>query len=207
MKSMKKILSTLMAAVMLVACMMSLSACGGSQSAATMTNTYTINSPYYIDAIGWYSNNVYMLELNSDNSYTLTMRTDMFGSEDLESKGQRTIKFYGTYTSADAADGEAAHKDVTLSAATRIYFEQHDKGWGRECPVVLGTCCLDTANWTDEMTAVYDAENGTAGAEEFLASLAQEITVTVEDPTVDPEDTTLAYRLVSVPSIDLGENK
>jgi hypothetical protein len=185
----------------------SLTACGGSSASSAMVNTYTCNSPYLIEAVGWYTNSTYTLQLKSDDTYELLYRTDMFGAEDLESKGQRTIIFYGTYTTADAADGEAAHKDVVLAAATRIYFEQHDKGWGRECPVVLGTVCLDSANWTDEMTTAYDAENGTKGAKEFLEDLAQEITVTVENPTTDPDDTTLAYRIVSVPQIDLGDNK
>lgn len=203
MKSMKKILATLLAAMML---MLSLTACGGGAK-ADMVNTYTCNAPYFIDAIGWYANNTYSLKLNADKSYQLEYRTDMFGAEDLESKGQRTVIFYGTYTAAAAADGEAAHQDVTLAPATRIYFEQHDKGWGRECPVVLGTACLDSANWTDYMTTIYDAENGTKGAKEFLADLAQEITVTVEDPTTDLEDTTLAYRIVNAPQINLGENK
>jgi hypothetical protein len=62
-----------------------------------------------------------------------------------------------------------------------------------------GTFYINTSNWTADMSAVYDPENSTKGAKEFLAEFAVAQTLTVEDPSVDLEDTTLSYRLVTLP--------
>lgn len=201
MKNTKKIACSLLAASALT---FGLVGCGSSAKGADeMKNTYTGLNDTYIEEIGWYSNDAYTLETNADSSYTLTYRTDMFGGEDLENKGSRVIIYTGKYTEAASADGEASHKDLTLEAPTRMYLEQHGKGWGRNCPIVLGTISLDSANWTDAMTTAYDPENNAAKGEDFLAKYAHEMTVTVEDPTVDAEDSTLAYRLVTLPELNL----
>ena len=51
------------------------------------------------------------------------------------------------------------------------------------------------------MSVLYDPDNNTKGAKEFLAEFAKAQTLTVEDPSVDPEDTTLSYRLVTLPDV------
>ena len=52
------------------------------------------------------------------------------------------------------------------------------------------------------MTAIYDVENNTKGASDFLAEFGKAMTITVEDASVDPEDTTLTNRIVTLP--DMG---
>ena len=51
------------------------------------------------------------------------------------------------------------------------------------------------------MSVLYDPDNNTKGAKEFLAEFAKAQILTVEDPSVDPEDTTLSYRLVTLPDV------
>lgn len=202
---MKNLKTKLLAVLAVAVLALSLAGCGGKAAAPAMVNSYTAQQARFIDAIGWYNLDAYTLELNADKSYQLIYRTDMFGSEDLENKGSRVIIYTGSYTAAASADGEAAHQDVTLAAPTRMFLEQHGKGWGRECPIVLGTICLDSANWTDAMTVAYDPENNAAKGADFLAQYAHEMVVTVEDPTVDLEDSTLSYRLVTLPELGIYE--
>ena len=97
--------------------------------------------------------------------------------------------------------------DVTLSAPTRIYFEQHGKAYGRNGYAT--NMMLDTANWTDAMTTVAFPAGSEDGSADFLAKYGKEITMTVEDPSKAPDDTTLSYRIVemSVDTLDITGNE
>lgn len=185
---------------------LSLAGCGGSGS-ADITATYMVSNATYLDAIAWYSNEDVMLVTNADNTYDLYFKNDIFGTTDPGVKGNKTIIYSGSFSSAASADGDATHLDLTLEAPTRIYFEQHGKAYGRNGYAT--NMMLDTANWTDAMTTVAFPAGSEDGAADFLAKYAQEMTITVEDPSQSPDDTTLSYRIVemSVDTLDITGNE
>lgn len=195
MKRISKFLAVVMALVMTCA---SLTACGSS---ASLSKAFTCGNSFYIDAIGWYSSDVVTLKVNSDNTYELTYQEHMFGTTDPGVKGLRTIVLTGKCSSKASADGWATHVDYTLEPATRIYFEQHEKGYGRS--PIAGHCVIDTANWTDAMKEIVDPENNAMDAKAFLSKYGETLTVTVEDPSLDPEDVSLGYRIVTMPEIKI----
>ncbi len=187
-----------------VVCAVSIAACSGdSGKGGDVAATYMTSSATYLDAIAWYSNSDTMLVTRDDGTYELYFKQDIFGTTDPGMKGEKTIIYFGTYTSEASADGDASHLDLALSAPTRIYFEQHGKAFGRE-PISINVM-LDTANWTDNMTTVAFPEGSEDGAADFLTKYGQEISMTVEDPSLYPEDTALSYRIVtmSVDSLDI----
>lgn len=196
MKKLAKIVALTLSAVLLC---MSLASCGGSS--AGLSKAFVGSDAYYIDGIGWYSGLTYTLKINSDNTYELTYQQHIFGTTDPGVKGLRTIIYTGKCSSAASADGWETHVDYKLEPATRIYFEQHEKGFGRS--TLAGHMVLDTANWTADMTSNFDPEGNTKGAKEFLAEFAEAITVTVEDPTLDAEDISLGFRVVKNPELKL----
>ena len=196
MKKFVKALALVLSAVILC---MSLTACGGGS--ASLSKAFTGGDSYYIDGIGWYSSKVYTLKVNSDNTYELTYQEHIFGTSDPGIKGMRTIIYTGKCSSSPSSDGWETHVDYKLEPAERIYFEQHEKGYGRSA--IAGHIVLDTANWTDAMTQAWDAEGGTKGAKEFLSEFAETLTITVEDPTLDAEDVSLGFRIVNLPELKL----
>lgn len=195
MKKIGKLVALTLAILMLS---LTLVGCGGS--ASKTLNSFNTIRVSRIDEMNWYTVETYGLVLNSDNTYELTVHHNRFGGEDFEMRGIRTIIYTGKYSIAPSADGEPSHKDVSLEPATEISWEQHGKGFSR-VPVMPGTFYVNTSNWTKDMSVLYDPDNNTKGAKEFLAEFAKAQTLTVEDPSVDPEDTTLAYRLVTLPDV------
>ncbi|MBQ4426360.1 MAG: hypothetical protein II881_01220 [Oscillospiraceae bacterium] len=195
MKKLMKVLALTLSVAML--CVV-LASCGGS---AKLAKAYTTGTAYYIDGIGWYNSDTYTLKLNSDNTYELLFTEHRFGTTDPGIKGIRTVIFTGKYTEAASSDGWETHKDVTLEPATSIYFEQHEKGYGRS--TIAGHCVIDTNNWTADMTELLDPEANAMTAKDFLAKYAQQVVVTVEDPSLDVEDSSLGYRLLTVPELAL----
>lgn len=199
------IAKTAAAVALSAACILPLTACAGGNTAEG-GKTYVLSQATYLDGISWYMNENYTLQLFNDGTYQLDYSSDIFGSDDLGGRGNRVIIYTGTYTSEASADGDASHMDVTLSAADRIYFEQHGKGWGHDTEIIritTGDAKFDTADWTDSMTSLYDPAGNAKGAEEFLEEFGNEFTVTVEDPTLVPEDTTLTCRLTAVPELPM----
>lgn len=196
MKKLTKILALSLSAVLLC---MSLASCGGSS--ASLSKAFVGSDAFFIDGIGWYSGTTYTLKINSDNTYELTYQNHIFGTTDPGVKGLRTVIYTGKCSSSASADGWETHVDYKLEPAERIYFEQHEKGFGRS--TIAGHLVLDTANWTDEMTSSFDPEGNSKGASEFLSEFAETITITVEDPTLDPEDVSLGFRVVSNPELKL----
>ena len=57
----------------------------------------------------------------------------------------------------------------------------------------------------DAMTAIYDAEGNSKKASDFLAEFGKAVTITVEDPSLDPEDSTLTYRILEAPELTLPQ--
>lgn len=196
---MKKFVKTLILVLTVAALCLSLTACGGGS--AGLSKAFTGGEARYLDGIGWYASDVFTLKVNSDNTYELTFQEHIFGTTDPGIKGMRTIIYTGKCSSSPSADGWETHVDYKLEPAERIYFEQHEKGYGRAA--IAGHLVLDTANWTDAMTQAWDAEGGTKGAKEFLSEFAETLTITVEDPTLDPEDVSLGFRIVNLPELKL----
>ena len=135
--------------------------------------------------MGWYNSDVYTLKINADNTYELTYQEHRFGTTDPGIKGLRTIIYKGKCSSAASADGWETHVDYTLEPAESIFFEQHEKGYGRA--KIAGHCLIDTNNWTPD----------------FLGQYAEPLVVTVEDPSLDPEDSSLGYRVIEMPALKL----
>lgn len=198
MKKIVKIFALSLSAILLC---MSLTACGGNSNSASLSKAFVGSDALFIDAIGWYSGVTYTLKVNSDNTYELTYQNHMFGTTDPGVKGLRTIIYTGKCTSTASADGWETHVDYNLEPATRIYFEQHEKAYGRS--TLSGHMVLDSANWTDAMTQNFDPEGNAKGAKEFLSEFAESLTITVEDPTLDAEDVSLGFRIVNNPELKL----
>lgn len=191
-----RIAKTLAAGTLAVVMALSMAGCsaGGSKEVDT---TYTITNASLIDDIGWYHDETYTLSLNTDNTYELNFTTVRFGAEDYDMRGLRVITYSGEYESVASADGEVSHLDVTLQAPTQITWNQQGKGFTR-VQSMPGNFYLNTSEWTDTMAGFY----ADGDAESFLAEYGKEMTLTVEDPSLSPEDTTLNYRIIGVP--DLG---
>lgn len=139
-----------------------LTACGGSgDSSATAassgkptkmfdTTSFSLSS----GQMSWYFITSYQLILTGSDTYELNYNLNIFGAEDGTARGSRHIIFSGKYTSAASSDGEKSHVDYSLEAPTSILLTQEGKRWTRS----WGNCAFDTDNWTDAMTAIYDAE-------------------------------------------------
>lgn len=197
----KPLFKTISLVLVSLVIVLGLTACGGagaSGSSASIANTYTTIRSSLIEEMGWYTNEVFTLELNENGTYQLYYNSNRFGGEDLDMRGVRTITYSGKYTAQASEDGEPSHQDVNLEAPTQITWEQHGKGFGRVA-TLPGVFSINTSAWTDTMTGVYDPEGNTKGAKEFLAEFAQPMTLTVEDPSTSPDDTTLSYRIVTLP--------
>ena len=125
---MKKIVA-LLAALILTLSMMSIA------SAEPIKSTYNLSEVGFIDQVGWYWTRDLSLVLRDDTHYELFYREYVFGTTDPGLKGNKLIVYSGTYSSAESADDEACHFDITLNTLDGIYFEQHGKSFGRN---VLG---------------------------------------------------------------------
>ena len=181
---------------MIAGTVMTFAACGGSSGGNDMENTFMTSKATYLDAIAWYANEDIMLVTREGDVYELYYKKDIFGTTDPGMKGEKTIIYTGTYTSAPSADGDTTHLDLSLEAPTRIYMEQHGKAFGRD--VYNVNCMFDTANWTDAMTTIAFPSGSEDGAADFLSTYGKTMTVTVEDPSLYQEDTSLSYRIVSM---------
>lgn len=195
---MKKIVKVLALVLSLTALCLSLTACGSSGSAG-LSKAFASGTSRYLDGIGWYASDVYTLKINGDDTYELTFQEHIFGTTDPGIKGMRTIIYTGKCSSSASADGWETHVDYKLEPATRIYLEQHEKGYGRAA--LAGHMVLDSDNWTDAMTTAFDPEGNAKGAKEFLSEFAETLTITVEDPTLDPEDVSLGCRIIELPEL------
>ncbi|MBR0409069.1 MAG: hypothetical protein IJI53_13635 [Clostridia bacterium] len=191
---MKKFLA-LLAVLALTLSMMSIA------SAEPIKSTYNLSEVSFIDAVGWYWTRDLSLVLRDDTHYELFYREYAFGTTDPGLKANKLIVYSGTYSSAESADDEACHFDITLDTLDGIYFEQHGKGFGRN---VLGyAMVLDTDNWTDEMTDIAFPDGSDDGAADFLANhdIAGTV-ITVEDLREDLDDVTLENKIVACSNVE-----
>ena len=186
-----------------------LTACGGSGSSAAAVSssakptkmfdmtTFSLSS----GQMSWYFITSYQLILTGSDTYELNYNLNTFGTDDGTARGSRHIIFSGKYTSAASSDGEKSHVDYSLEAPTSILWTQEGKLWTRS----WGNCAFNTDSWTDTMTAAYDAEGNSKKAADFLAEVGSAMTITVEDPSIDPEDSTLTYRILEAPELNLPQ--
>ena len=191
---MKKIVA-LLAALILALSMMSIA------SAEPIKSTYNLSEVNFIDAVGWYWTRDISLVLRDDTNYELYYREYVFGTTDPGLKGNKLIVYSGTYSSAESADDEACHFDITLETLDGIYFEQHGKSFGRN---VLGyAMVLDTFNWTDEMSDIAFPDGTDDGAADFVANhnIAGTV-ITVEDLREDLDDVTLENKIVACSNVE-----
>ena len=123
----------------------SMTACGGSSS--EITATYMLSNASYLDALPGTPMMTSCWSPTLTTPTTCTTRTTFSAPPTPASRATRPSSTAAPYTSEASADGDATHLDVTLSAPTRIYFEQHGKAYGRNG--YSTNMMLDTANWTD----------------------------------------------------------
>ena len=186
-----------------------LTACGGSGSSAAAvsssakpTKMFDTTSFYLTSGqASWYIITSYQLVITGADTYQLVYSVNAFGADDQSARGSRHIIFSGKYASAASSDGEKSHVDYSLEAPTSILWTQEGKLWTRS----WGNCAFDTDNWTDTMTATYDVEGNSKKAADFLAEVGSAMTITVEDPSIDPEDSTLTYRILEAPELNLPQ--
>lgn len=191
---MKKIVA-LLAALILALSMMSIA------SAEPIKSTYNLSEVSFIDQVGWYWTRDLSLVLRDDTHNELFYREYVFGTTDPGLKGNKLIVYSGTYSSAESADDEACHFDITLNTLDGIYFEQHGKSFGRN---VLGyAMVLDTFNWTDEMSDIAFPDGTDDGAADFITNhnIAGTV-ITVEDLREDLDDVTLANKIVACSNVE-----
>ena len=191
---MKKIVA-LLAALNLALSMMSIA------SAEPIKSTYNLSEVSFIDQVGWYWTRDLSLVLRDDTHYELFYREYVFGATDPGLKGNKLIVYSGTYSSAESADDEACHFDITLNIVDGIYFEQHGKSF---CRNVLGyAMVLDTFNWTDEMSDIAFPDGTDDGAADFITNhnIAGTV-ITVEDLREDLDDVTLANKIVACSNVE-----
>lgn len=159
---------------------------------ASADRVYSHFNTYLVDAVGWYFVNDYTLKVNQEaGTYELMYKNDIFGTTDPGVKGSKTLIYSGTCTVAPAADGETAHLDVTIDTVDNIYFEQHEKAFGRQ--VLNFAMVLDTANWDDMMEEIY-GDTCEAFLENHQAPVG--LTITVEDLALDYDDVTLVNKIL-----------
>ena len=179
---MKKIIA------LIVALMLCLSICSAFAEGIA-DKTYTAQQAGLIEQMSWYTVDEYTLNLHGDGTYELIYRYDCFGSADLDTRGTRIMILTGTWTDAEPEDEENSHRDVTLSAAQRIYYSQIGKVFGRSG----GNKIVDTDNWTDEMAEKMEMDRDT-----FMATYGGEYVVTIEEPSLDPMDETLIPQIYEI---------
>lgn len=151
----KKLLITLVAAIAVVCATVSLAACGG---AAKTTGYYTANKQidytHYASNFFWivvnqesietYDDGTYCLEVNGLQYSNITaganVETNQFtANENLHA----TIKYYGTFTEKDKEEGNVT---LVLAKPTRVVYALQNQ------------MLMDTANWTDAMSAAVSEE-------------------------------------------------
>lgn len=160
---------------------------------ACADSIYSAFSTYFVDAVGWYFVNDYTLMVDQEaGTYQLMFKNDIFGTTDPGVKGVKNVIYSGTCTVAPSADGETAHLDVTIETVDNIYFEQHEKAFGRQ--VLNYAMVLDTANWDDMMEEIY-GDTCEAFLENHQAPMGA--VITVEDLALDYDDVTLVNKIVS----------
>lgn len=160
---------------------------------ASADSIYSIFSTNFVDAVGWYFVNDYTLMVDQEaGTYQLMFKNDIFGTTDPGIKGIKNVIYSGTCTVAPAADGETAHLDVTIETVDNVYFEQHEKAFGRQ--VLNYAMVLDTANWNDMMEEMY-GDTREAFLENHQAPAGA--VITVEDLALDYDDVTLVNKIVS----------
>ena len=182
-------MKTRIAALVLAVVMMLSLAVSASAEVKTSYTAYDVN---FVEEVGWNFNYDVTLFITGDNTYSLMVKVDATGTTDPGNKAEKTIIYSGAFTSAPAADGEAAHLDITLDTCDAIYLEQHDKGWGRDA--LAYAMMLNTAAWTEDMD-----EMAMMSRDEFLANHSVAgLVITVEDLYLDLDDVTLANKIVAI---------
>jgi hypothetical protein len=170
-------------------------------ASAEIKSSYNLSDNNFIEAVGWYATKDASLILRDDTHYELFYRECYFGTTDPGLKANKLIVYSGTYSSAESADDEACHFDITLDTLDGIYFEQHGKSFGRN---VLGyAMVLDTFNWTDEMSDIAFPDGTDDGAADFVANhnIAGTV-ITVEDLREDLDDVTLENKIVACSNVE-----
>ena len=201
-KKLAKILTVAIATALVSAFAAGLTACSGDGEAKTITGSYsyhTYEHMVYGSSVDWDVVNTSLLQLYSDNTYVLTVSRDLFGT-DYEGRGLTETITVGTYTSAASADGDASHLDVTLNAATSVIYTTSGK------IATNGSFTLNSEKWNAKMAENYKliAEEGAstdtddAAKQAFVAQFGGGYTVTIQEPSLDPENPSLYATIISI---------
>ena len=197
-KKLAKIFTVAMVTALAAAVCVAMSACSGAK---TLTGSYSKHSYSHFptEQVDWDQIDSYMLQLYSDNTYTLTCKTEYFGT-DYEGRGLTEIVTAGDYSSVASADGDVSHLDLTLSAANTVIYSSS----GKVASYSGGAGTLNTEKWNSAMTNFYATVSGAEyGSDEeaksaFIDAYGAGYNVTIEEPSLDPENTSLVARIVTI---------
>lgn len=209
-KTLKTVAATLALGIAALGC----AVFSGCSSASTMEKFYTYASYYNMvtTSTNWYVAYQYNIETYNDGSYVYTYTEEWFGQADsqngegdLECKGRSVIKAWGEYTSSVSSIADY-YLDLDLSAATRVAISRSGKLYGYVAASRDSwSGYVDTANWDASETQTLIASLTDAGfegidtVEGFLSHYAPGWTVTVTDPSLEPENTNLTYVMNAAP--------
>ena len=199
-KRLAKMLTVALATALVAAACAVMGACSGSNKTLTGSYSYhTYEHMVYGSSVDWDVVNTSLLQLYSDDTYVLTVTSDLFGT-DYEGRGLTETITSGTYTSVASVDGDPSHLDVTLNAATTVIYTTSGK------IATNGVFTLNSEKWNAKMTENYKliAEKGAAtdsddaAKQSFIEQFGGGYTVTIQEPSLDAENPSLYATIISI---------
>lgn len=215
-KTLKALVLTMAIAVVVV-CGIMFGGCNSAES-ATLKGSYTYSTygELVTTSTDWKIVYHHNIMLYSDGTYTYVYTEEWFGqldsqhaTGDMECKGRSVVIRTGTYTSAVSSEADY-YLDLTLSKAERIVVNNSNKMF-EYGPMTYGTSILyagsiDTSDWDASETLrnniiskCGDSASAYASLDAFLAAFGTGYTVTVTDPTLEPENAGLRYVMNTAP--------
>lgn len=211
-KKLAKILTVAIATALVSAFAAGLTACSGDGEAKTITGSYSTHS-YQSFTLGveWDMVTSYQLDLFSDDTYVLTYKMDFFGT-DYEGRGYEEVVTSGSYTSAESSDGSVAHLDITLEQADTVIYNISGKLATFVSSAIGKTggnaFVLNSGKWNATMTSNYalmlgegtSFDSDDAAKQDFLSKYGMGYSVTIEEPALEEENTSLNAQIVTIES-------
>lgn len=207
-KKLAKLLTIALATSLVAAICVAMSACSGSEK--TLTGSYSKHSYGAITTgVEWYVVTSYQLDLFSAETYVLSYKIDLFGT-DYEGRGFEEVVTTGNYSSVASADGDASHLDVTLEQANSVSYNIN----GKLATIVKmafnktggSAFVLNSERWNSTMTSNYalmQDEGVTFGSDDeaknaFMDTYGMGYTITIEEPALEEANTSLNAQIVSI---------
>lgn len=215
-KSLKAFTLTLALAVVCV-CGVLFGGCSAEKAELKACYTYSTYGELVSTSTNWKIVYHHNIMLYSDSTYVYTYTEEWFGQldsqheqGDMENKGRSVVIRTGTYTSQVSSEADY-YLDLDLSASERVVIynsgKMYEYGPMAANGSILYAGAIDTADWESSSalrTSIIDKIGDDAAAfqtvDAFLAEYGKAYTVTVTDPSLEPENTNLRYLMNAAPS-------